>query len=180
MKKTVISFLSFLLFAPGVLAATIVSEYSTVIDKNEVQKLAPLIITSTSDGDIKAEHGIRILINPFDQVFFDNDGLSITGAAISNGKVNLNVKPSYASDYRSLFIPVMENFEAADWLSVQGLALRSDHDGFAERKLGLDLDGDFIAEIEDIRSYSLGNEELSKIDSLKKLLIRLTIFLIGQ
>ena len=163
MKKTALTLLSFLLFAPSVLAATIVSEYHSVIDENEVQQIAPVLITSTSDGDIKAEHGINILLATEEQILWDDAVLSFTGKAIDTGKVNLNVKPVYAADYKSVFIPVMEDWEGGDWLSIQGLTMKAYHEGFNVQKLGLDLNGDLSAEVEDINTYNVGNDEKGDI-----------------
>ncbi len=158
MKKTALTLLSLVLFAPSALAATIYSDFHSVIDENEVQELAPVKITSTSDGDITAEHGINILIAPFEKILFDDTALTITGKAIENGRVNLNVKPVYSSDYKSVFIPVMENWEGGDWLNIEGLTVKAYFEGFNAQKLGLDLDGDLEAEVEDINTYYVGND----------------------
>ena len=156
MKKIIISLFALALFAPGVLAATIVSEYQTTIDQNNTQEIAPVLITSTSDGDITAEHGIRILLVPYEKVLWDDADLVITGKAKDTGKVNLNVKPEYAEDYKSVFIPVMKDFEAGDWLSIQGLSMRGYDESFNDQLLGLDTNGDKVANVSDINVYYVG------------------------
>lgn len=158
MKRNLIIFISFLLFAPSVMAATIVSEFQTVVDKNETQEMAPVLITSTSDGDITAKSGIRILLVPAEKVLWGDATLSITGKAIDNGKVNLNVKPEYSADRKSVFFPVMKDFVAGEWLSIQGLMLRGYDESFNDQTLGLDLNGDFKADVSDINIYRVGND----------------------
>lgn len=153
MKKIIISLLLFSLFAPSVLAATIFSDYQTMLSRNERRQLANVLITSTSDGDITSEHGIRILLAPNEQILFDDVVLTITGTAKDNGKVNLNVEPEYALDFKSVFIPVLEDFEATDWLSVHGLTARAYRDNFDYQRLGLDTNGDGEAEVSDINVY---------------------------
>jgi len=156
MKKTAIFLLLFMLFVPGALAATIVSQWQTVVDQNDTREMAPILITSTSDGDITAEHGIRILLSPEAQILWDDAELTITGTARDNGKVNLNVVPEYAADYKSVYIPVMKDFEASDWLSIQGLTLRGYDEACNNQFLGLDLDGDGEANVSDINIYRVG------------------------
>ena len=156
MKRTLIIFAGLLFFAPVVLAATIVSDHSTNLDQYEVKTMAPVMITSTSDGDITAEHGIQILIDKDDKILFDKRTLSFIGSAINNGRVNLNVQAVFSEDYKSVFIPVMKDFQAGDWLQVSGLALRAYDDDTVPRYMGLDLNGDFIAEVSDINKYEVG------------------------
>ncbi len=153
MKKIIISLLSFFLLVPSVLAATISSEYQTILSRNESRQLAQVLITSTSDGDITAEHGIRILLSPNYQILFDDVELTITGTAKDNGKVNLNVEPEYALDLKSVFIPVLKDFEPTDWLSIRGLTARAYRDNFDYQRLGLDTNGDGEAEVSDINPY---------------------------
>lgn len=163
MKKVILYLLSFALFVPGVMAATIVSDYPTFLEKNELRELAPVIITSTSDDDITAEHGINIVLPEDEWVLWNDTDLVITGVAKDNGKVNLNVTPQYASDYKSLYLPVMENFDAGDWLSIEGLQLRAYDDRVPEQALGLDLDGDLVPEISDINIFEVKNDERNDI-----------------
>lgn len=163
MKKSLISFLTLTLFIPSAMAATLVSEYSTVLDKNEVRELAPLLITSTADGDITAEHGINILLVPDQKILWNDSDLAITGTARDHGKVNLNVKPQYSVDLKSIFIPVMKDFEAGEWLTINGLTLRAYDESFNDQKLGLDLDGDLKADVQDVNPYRVGHDEKSDL-----------------
>ncbi|MBU1623396.1 MAG: hypothetical protein KJ597_07535, partial [Nanoarchaeota archaeon] len=163
MKKTLLSLTLLFLLVPPAMAATIVSNYSVNLIQYEDKALAPVIITSTADGDITAEHGIRILLTETEKILFDKRELNFIGSAVDNGRVGLNVQAVFSADYKSLFIPVLQDFEAGDWLQIQGLALRSYDDVFGSRYLGLDLNGDFVAEINDIYRYRVIDSEKSDI-----------------
>ena len=164
MKKTLIIFLAFILFAPAVMAATIYSEYETVADKYQLKEMAPITITSTSDGDITAEHGIRILLASNQQILWDDTQPGfITGTAKDNGKVDLNVKLEFSEDYKSVFIPVKENWAATDWLNIIGLYVRAYDEKFEPQKLGMDLNGDGVADVTDINDYRVGSNAKSDV-----------------
>ncbi|MBN2306524.1 hypothetical protein JXD20_00910 [Candidatus Peregrinibacteria bacterium] len=158
MKKTILFLLLFTLLVPGVQAATLVSDYETVADKYELQEFAPILITSTSDGDITAEHGIRIMLAPDEKILWDDTQPAITGTAKNNGKVDLNVRVEFSDDYKSVFIPVKEDFEATEWLNLVKLYVRAYDERFDPEKLGMDLNGDMAADVLDINQYSVGRD----------------------
>jgi len=163
MKKLVIFLLFLFACVTPVMAATIVSEYNVTLDQYEVKSLAPVIITSTSDGDITAEYGIHILLDMTDKILFNEQDLNFIGSAIDNGRVNLNVQAVFSDDYKSLFIPVIEDFEAGDWIQASGLAIRAYDDTFGSDHLGLDLNGDLIAEVIDSSRYRVSDDERNDI-----------------
>jgi len=95
------------------------------------------------------------------EVLLDAQSLIFTGNAIDKGRVSLNVQGVFSEDYKSLFIPVISDFEAGDWLQVSGLALRAYDRTFSGRYLGLDLDGDLIPDVSDINAYEVGSTSVS-------------------
>lgn len=163
MKKLLIILGALVTFVSPAMAATIVSDYQTSLDKNEAKAIAPVKLTSTAEADITAEYGIRILLDADRKILFDSRPLTFIGSAIDNGRVNLNVQASFSADYKSLFIPVMQNFQAGDWLQISGLALRAYNDDFNARYLGLDLNGDFTADVTDINTYSVDDDERTDV-----------------
>ena len=159
MKKFLITLIVLVFFTTPVMAATLVSDYASSLDQNETLMIAPVTLTSTADGDITSEYGIHLLLDEEAKILFDDRSLTYTGNAINNGRINLNVEATFAADYKSLFIPVEEDFEAGEWLQVQGLALRAYDDDFNPKFMGLDLDGDMVAEVSDINSYEVDETE---------------------
>ena len=160
MKKILLSLLAFALLTPTALAATLYSEYETVADKFERQEMAPIMITSTSDADITTEHGIRLMLATTDDAHIlwdDTQPGFVSGTAKDNGKIDLNVQVEFSEDYKFVFIPVKEDFVAGEWLNIIGLYVRAYNAKFEPKKLGMDLNGDMVADVEDINTYRVGN-----------------------
>lgn len=160
MKKFAISLLTVLLFAPNVLAATVTTEMSIEIAQRQTKELFPVVITSTSDGDIKAEHGINLVLDPDPEfwLLWDERTPTVTGTAITNGKVNLNVKLEYSDNKKVIHIPVMEDWAAGDYLTIDGLALRAYLRSIPHRPIGMDLTGDLIPDIYDINFFEVTDD----------------------
>lgn len=162
MKKPLLIFFSFLLFVPSVLAATVASDFSIDLDQNESKEMAPITITSTLANDVTAIHGIRLLLETEDQILWQKSGILLSGSAVSTGKVDANASLiQYSKDYKSVFIPVKKNFEVNDILKITGLKLKAYEDSFNDRYIGLDLNGDFIAEVKDINSYEVTGDSIN-------------------
>ncbi len=161
MKKLLIALLTFSLLMPTAFAATIFSDFSVNIDQREIKPLAPVKITSTSDGDITEEHGINILLSEQDQILWEDRNITVFGSAVDNGRINLNVDVEYSYDYKSVYIPVMDDFEAGEWFQITGFNLRAYNDKFGNRFLGLDTDGDLVANVIDVNSYKVTEDEVT-------------------
>lgn len=152
MKKYLFGILVSIFYVPSVFAATALSEYSTTLDKYESMELTPLKITSTSDNDITANYGISIMLDSFLDVLWDESSVSLSGTAVEKGRIKLD-SLVYAKDYKSVYIPVEENFALGDTLQISGLALRAYDQDFKYQHLGVDLNGDMIADLVDGNGY---------------------------
>ena len=64
MKKFIISLALSLLIIPLTYAATMRSHYANILTQNMVTIVAPITILAESSGEITAEHGINIMLEP--------------------------------------------------------------------------------------------------------------------
>lgn len=154
MKKYLISLFSFFFVVPSTWAASLFTESSVILDQYETLPVAPMTITSTSMDDITAAHGIRIMLDPERQILWNAGEIFLSGTAVSNGKVDLNAA-SYSEDYKSVFIPVKQDFALNETLKLTGLSLRAYKKSFDYQYFKLDLDGDMIADVTDINGYKV-------------------------
>jgi len=163
MKKLSLLLFSLFLVVPQALAATVTTEAPTYLAKHQTKELFPVVVTSTSDGDIRAEYGINLVLEPDPEfwVLWDERTPSVTGTAINNGHVNLNVKMEYSADKKRIHIPVMENWAAGDYLIINGLALRAYSRSISARPIGMDLTGDLIPDIYDINFFDIDEDTVS-------------------
>ena len=153
-KKLLFVFLSFFLTVPAVWAATLASDYSVQIKAGQERQIAPLMITSTADQDIRSLYGVNLILDENSDVTWGTATPTMLGTAFDNGRVRLNVEVIYREGGKVLFIPVLEDFQAGDYLQVSGLHLKAGATG-GEFRVGLDWDGDELADRWDIRAHMI-------------------------
>ncbi|MBU0577428.1 hypothetical protein KJ742_06845 [Patescibacteria group bacterium] len=156
MKKFVITLFCTLLIIPTAFAASIVSDYSSTIPQNYYETLAPATITADAEGEITAEYGINILIDVDKYILWNVvDFITASGTAVSEGRVDAEIIPEYLEGYKVLHIPVNSDFAEGEFVTLNGLQLRTYDREISSRFLGLDIDGDFTADVIDINSYKV-------------------------
>lgn len=162
MRRGVIVIIGLILMAPTALAATLVSTYSVEIKSGQARTLPPIMITSTSDQDIRAVHGINLVIPADTDAVWELKAPNMIGTAFDNKRVMLNVQVVYREGGKVLYIPVLEDFESGDYLQLQGLMVRAGEEAGLLR-LGMDLDGDAVADVNDVNPHAL----LTNMDALE-------------
>jgi hypothetical protein len=160
MKKFTAIFAA-LFFAPSALAATLSAEFPVEFDKQETRLIAPLTVTSEVDGDIRSEHDLAVMLDPFEEVLWDDDGLTLSGTAVDNGRVMADVDYYYTDDYKSLIVPVKEDFKAGESLKIEGLMMRTYDHSFGNRYYWLDVDGDGDADVQGTNTYEVRDRDTS-------------------
>ena len=155
MKKIIISFLAIFLLAPSVLAVSFTSDYSNSFSRWMTVEIAPMTITAEADGEITAEHGINILIDPIRAILWNASEVTATGSAVENGRVAGSFMPEFQDDYKVLHIPVAEDWLAGESLYMTGLGLRSYHREMNNILFILDIDGDKVQDARDNWGYKV-------------------------
>lgn len=153
MKKLSALLFGFMLLVPQTLAATIASDFSSDLDKQHIQSLWPVNIKATADSEITAEHGITIMLNFTDPLIWENKVISVSGTAVSNGKIDSKVVAEYSKDYKVLHIPVKADFVSGEQFKVSNLSVRTYDYDTTRRYLELDINGDLVADAVDFNGY---------------------------
>ena len=153
MKKLALTLIISLLLMPLANAATIFSDYANTFGQNLTRDLAPITITAQADGEITAEHGINLLIDPDRYILWNKDLITASGTAVDNGRLPASLTPDYMDGYKVLHIPVISNFMNGEQVVLNGLKLRSYDREIGQRYIGLDYTGDKVQEVQDVNSY---------------------------
>ncbi|ADN01072.1 FlgD immunoglobulin-like domain containing protein [Spirochaeta thermophila] len=105
--------------------------------------LADVTITDVSGGQVTALNGIRIRLGGGLSAQFDATvtSLSMSGTAVSNGRVANPVSVSYESGNTVVFVPVLGDFAAGEEVTISGLALDSASLSPSSGYLELSVDG---------------------------------------
>jgi hypothetical protein len=158
MKKVIIAFIFVLGYAGAVSAATIGSDDGTTFNKRETKVLPAINIAAETNSDITAEHGIRLFMNWERQVLWDAvDTLSLSGSAVTNGKIPASVKPVYEDNYRTLYIPVTADFASGESVKISGVGLRVYDEWFLTEYIQLDINDDGISDATDINRIQVND-----------------------
>lgn len=163
MKKIIISFLAIFLLAPSVWAVSFTSEHSNSFSRWMTVEIAPMTITAEEDGEITAEHGINIILDPIKVILWNANEITATGSAVENGRVASTFTPEFQDDYKTLHIPVAGDWLAGESLVMTGLKLRSYHREVNNTFFILDIDGDKVQDERDNWGYKV--TELERIDT---------------
>lgn len=153
MKKTLLALLISLSLTVPAWAATLSSAESMHQLKYEVKEVPYRIVTSETDGDISAEHGIDLLLDPDKWILWQESPLSLSGSAVVNSRVATDAEITYSDDYKTLHIPVLSDFVAGEELMIEGMALRAYEKEISPRAIKLDVNGDGAADDQDTYAY---------------------------
>lgn len=158
MKKILASLVLNLFIISSVSAATIASDYGNVISQNYVHTIAPIVITAESDFEITSADGINLILDPDLYILWNTiDTISVSGTAVENNHIADEITPEYSDDYKILHIPILTDFEDGESVKLNNIQMRSYDREFSARFIGLDLDGDFVADFTDINGYRVSN-----------------------
>jgi len=153
MKKLTI-FLILLFVFPAITLAAVMNSGGNKFYLNQSKEILPISITAESDDEITAEHGINIIINGYDEILWNDLGnVTATGTAVDNGRVASEVMPVYSNGYRTLHIPVLQNFLGGEEVLINGLAMKIYDETIGQRSLLLDIDGDLAHDVVDSANY---------------------------
>jgi hypothetical protein len=102
------------------------------------------------------------LLDDYNPVLWDaGPTLSLQGTAVTAGKIASSVTPEYSRGYEVLHIPVLADFSEGERVTIVGMRVRTYNDTSGKRYLGLDLNGDNIAEASDPNYYYTTSDSLS-------------------
>ena len=154
MKKIIISLAFSLAFVSIANAATIASDYGNIMSQNTTEIIAPIVITAGSDSEITAEHGINLILDPYLYILWNAvDTVDASGTAVTSGHMSAQITPEYLDGYKVLYIPVSEDLVSGESVTLNNVQMRSYNREFSARFMGLDLNGDLIADVTDINGY---------------------------
>ena len=156
MKKLISIIILSLLIIPTAFAATLGSQQTNTFEMNQTRDLYPITITAAADGEITSAKGIGIFMDPEAQMLWDNvKTLTLSGTAVTNGRVSATATPVYKNGYKTLYIPVLSDFKSGESLTILGATLRAYHTSFSERYLQLDINGDGISDARDVNKIEV-------------------------
>jgi len=153
MKNYLLIAAGFCLFAPTTSAANLHSISSNDLDKNHIETFSTLSIKADQANEISAQKGIHILLDKEAQILWNNEAISFSGSAVVNGRVAAKPLLTFSSDYKILNIPLLADFLPGEELKIDDLKVRTYGSTFGKRYLGLDINGDSIAEALDENYY---------------------------
>lgn len=140
------------LLVPLAQAATIVSDYSVTLIAGQDRSMAPIMITATKENEIQAAFGMNLIIPEGVEAYWEPVTPTLRGTALEAGRVPLKVEVVYQERGKVLHIPVNDTFQKTEYLQVADLVVRAEGVG-AELRLGLDLDGDKVPEVQDLKVH---------------------------
>ena len=155
MKKIILSLLMAALMAPIGYAATIVSEQKTHLSQYETKELSSITITTEQDSEITTANGINLLIDPDKHIMWNANEVTASGSAVENGRIAATFTPTFTDSYKTLYIPVLADFLADESFTISGLKLRAYDREIGSRFIGLDINGDKVADANDVNSYKV-------------------------
>jgi len=163
MKKIISIVIFCLMFIPLAQAATLFSQNYNSFYQNEVRDIWPITVTAESDGEITALNGINLLIDSSEiQMLWDAvPTLTATGTAVDHQKIAASPTVQYLNSYSVLHIPVLADFTAGESVTFGGVRLRSYHYSFGTRYIGLDITGDYKAEVYDANKMEVTGNALT-------------------
>ena len=157
MKKSIAIFIVLFLLPAQALAlqGNVASRINMV--KNEVKCLTDLTITADTASEITVAHGLSLILDSGDYVLWDRrSSVDAQGSAVTQGKIAASVVPVYSADYKSVNIPVLANLVAGETFTLSnGLCLRAYDRGTGVRPIGLDVNGDLVADFYALNSYTV-------------------------
>ncbi len=163
MKKIILS-LMLALITPvlAAQAATLTSTYYNKLNFNEAKEIQPIEIHAEADGEIMASKGISIILDPEKYILWDAvDSVVFEGPAVTGGYVAAEAVPEYRNGYKTVYIPIKQDWPAGMSATLIGLRLRA-----YNRLIGLnyffgyDLTGDGVADVQDTNSYMVTDENI--------------------
>lgn len=161
MKKLFTLLLAFMMLPSSAHAIFAISQVNIKIDQDRVVPLAPFEITTEADGEVTAEHGINLIIENAEVLWEVVESLTMFGSAAENGRVANPTMVTYSNGYKVLHIPVLQDFESGEMLSINGHSLRTYDQRVGNRSIGVDLNGDLVADTYDLGFFEVKGTEQS-------------------
>ena len=159
MKKLALSLAVAMVLVPSVSAAQIASDYFNALSQNQTETIFPINITASADAEITAEHGINLILNAEKQILWDDVAtISATGTAVTAEKISASITPEYKNNYKIVHIPVLADFASGESVKITGLAMRAYNRSFDNLFMGMDLNGDNVADATDVNSYKVTSD----------------------
>ncbi len=162
MKKTLLSFGFLLLLAPATRAATLNSGTYNKLHFNEAKQIQPIEITTQANAEITAANGISIFLDQERHILWDAvETVTLEGPAVTEGYVEATVTPEYRNGYKIVHIPVKKDWPGGATATLTGLRLRAYSYLVGQNYyFGYDLTGDGVADVQDINSYFVTNDDI--------------------
>ncbi len=163
MKKLITSLIISMLFAPLTHAVTFYSDHYNSFAQYQTIDIFPTNIIADADGEITAEHGINIMLEFSERILWNVSAVTASGTAVDNGRVDASFTPTYLNDYKALHIPVNSDWLGGETLRLSGVEIRAYNRQISTNFFKLDMNGDFVADAQDITSYQVSTDVRSDI-----------------
>ncbi len=161
MKRLITSLLIVAFLIPSAFAAQFYSDYQNSFAQKERRELFPINITAHADNEITVSKGMNLLITlERDLLWHKVDTLTATGTAVDNGRLEATINVEYLDDYKVLHIPVKSDWLTGESAIISGMTFRA-YNQVPISYMGLDLDGDKIADATDTNMYKVTSETKS-------------------
>ena len=120
----------------------------------------PVLIIDSDGDSVSQANGIRMMIPDGLFLLFDRSAtqLTLTGSAVTQGKIAAAVTPVYSDSLREVYLPVLGTFTKGMDVSISGLMIRTYRQENGKRKIGLDLNGDHISDVDNFRTTLINSE----------------------
>ncbi len=166
--KRILPFLGLLLALPSASwAAQIGSAGENLFSQNSIGAFSAVTVTAQSNGEITAQHGIDLILEPEIRLIWDDSDLALSGSAVENGRISSSAEPSYSINRKTLHLKVAQDFMPGESLLIEGLEARTYDKALGYRFLLLDLNGDGQPEAADGNQYRV--KDTVRIDDLAPL-----------
>ncbi len=157
--KKLISLVLFFMIIPSAFALQVWSDFSMEFRKYQTDFLGTMHIQATEDNEVTQENGINIII-PDSAKFIWDDVSTITASSeiTADGPlISASVDVSYSNRYRAMHIPVLRNFNTNETIRIHGMKIRVYQFPDNLVSLGVDIDGDFVTDYEQINGIQISS-----------------------
>lgn len=163
-KKIILSLL--LAVTPFVFSSAFAIQFTAVSETqfNQSSNDTPfwrLTVAADEHDEVTVEHGLNFVLPRGEAIQWDktkNFGIQLSGSAAN--KV-IATEPKFFEDLKVLHLDVQMNFDKDDELHLTGLTPRTFRKAVSSRPLGLDINGNFYADLENFYPFLVKDAERS-------------------